>query len=386
MDSIFIDKNLFAINMKRFRKNLNLTQSAVAKELDIPRTSIMNYEKGKYLPEITTLLNICSLYKCSLNELLNIDDSSFMNMPEFFNKIDSNDKIMINKFKEQLNILTELNLKNIKLNNEIKAEKNKLILRTKKLNASQNRYNKLISELEEYKITYNKLINSLINVQNNYLKASSDIDDTRTYFLNSFSNILENANNLIEKIENNTDVKYTNTEDIKKSNLNNVHSNVQNNLITYDVIDNTNYVAENNNIVTVNYIETDIAAGTPCDYADYPSLSQIQLKEKYPLSKENADEFYILKVKGNSMNKIVKDGEKILVHSTNYVNNGTIAVVNIIDESECTLKHYYFDPDKNLITLSPDSYDSDYRDIVYTADEHNIIVQGEYVGKVSDYL
>lgn len=436
MDSIFIDKNLFAINMKRFRENLNLSQSAVAKELDIPRTSIINYEKGKYFPEITTLLNICSLYKCSLGELLSIDDSSFMNIPQFYSRID-NDKVMVNKFKEQLSTLTELNLKNMKLNNEIKAEKNKLLIKMKRLdnskkyydksleelNDSKNRYNKLfeeltnsqkrcnklIAELTEAKKKYSKLINNLTFIQDSYLKSSSDIDDTRTYFLNSFSNVLENANDLLNRIENDSNLSSSKNEiiELNKSNTvnekpslntsNNLDEEISDELVPEVDLNNSNYTYiddeddydyEYEETVNVHFLNTTIAAGEPIGYCNVDEESFEKLKVRYPLTKENANEFYILTLKGNSMNKIVDDGEDILIHSTNYVENGTIAAVTILypSENESTLKYYYYDPETNLITLKPKSYDPSYEDLIFDANEENVIVQGEYIGPVSDFL
>lgn len=399
MNSIFIDKNLFAINMKRLRKNLNITQSSAAKELNIPRTSIINYEQGKYLPEITTLLNICSLYKCSLGELLNIDNASFMNIPQFIDRIDSNDTIMINKFKEQLNLLTELNLKNIKLNNEIKADKNKLVVSLKKLNASQNRYNKsikelndtkkhydrLVTELNEQKKNYAKLINNLTSIQDTYLKASSDIDDTRTYFLNSFSKILENANTLITKLEIDSDINNIET------NINpiNIDEEISDELIPEVNCDDSSYIDEEDTEPTVKvayFPDESTAAGSPIGYSEYPSMQPMELKARYPLTTENSDNFFIIKVEGNSMNKLVEDGTKILVRANRFIENGTIALVNIVDKEGTTLKYYYYDPITRTVTLSPYSTDPSYTDMVFSADEHRVIVQGEYIGPISDFL
>ncbi|WP_338631864.1 S24 family peptidase [Clostridium baratii] len=398
MNSIFIDKNLFAINMKRLRKNLNITQSSAAKELNIPRTSIINYEQGKYLPEITTLLNICSLYKCSLGELLNIDNASFMNIPQFIDRIDSNDTIMINKFKEQLNLLTELNLKNIKLNNEIKADKNKLVVSLKKLNASQNRYNKsikelndtkkhydrLVTELNEQKKNYAKLINNLTSIQDTYLKASSDIDDTRTYFLNSFSKILENANTLITKLEIDSDINNIET------NINpiNIDEEISDELIPEVNCDDSSYIDEEDTEPTVKvayFPDESTAAGAPIGYSEYPSMQYMELKARYPLTSENSDNFFIIKVEGNSMNKLVEDGTKILVRANRFIENGTIALVNIVDKEGTTLKYYYYDPITRSVTLSPYSTDPSYTDMVFS-DKDRVLIHGEYIGPISDFL
>lgn len=428
MNNIVIDKNAFAIKLKNLRKKFEFTQLFVANELNITRTSLMNYENGKFLPDIVTLLKLCSLYNCSLNELLCFDDFDIMNYTNLNHSTNLNTSKLLKQLKENLHLVSELNLKNIKLNNELIAEKNKFAFNTRKgfpfnsnqtkiltrLNTSQKHYTNALSELEtakkrydsaieklnfttkkvenllsdllEAKEKYHKLINSLTSSRDFYLKASSDIDDTRTYFLNSFSNILENANNLISRLEIDSDI--TNIE----TNINpiNITEEISDELIPEVNCDDSNYIdideEDTEPTVKVAYFpDESTAAGSPIGYSEYPSMQPMELKARYPLTTENSNNFFVIKVEGNSMNKIVEDGTKILVRANRFIENGTIALVHIADKEGTTLKYYYYDSITRTVTLSPYSTDPSYKDMVFS-DKHQVIVQGEYIGPISDFL
>ncbi|WWU66798.1 S24 family peptidase (plasmid) [Clostridium baratii] len=422
MKSFSVDKNLFALNMKTLRKNLNLTQIDAAEKLNITRTSLMNYESGKSLPEINILLNICALYKCSLNNLLGIENISIIDSSNVASYNESEYIDTLKKFKEQLSTLTSLNLKHVKLNNEIKAEKNKLILNNKRLNSSKNKYSKMIDNLikieKQYKSSleklnktqekyssllldlnstkeeYNKLLNKLKNSQDFHLNSTKDIDETRDYFLSSFSTILNNANSLVKELESslNTDNNIAENTDkpiIKEiTPLIDFHNEVSDELIPEVNCDDSSYIDEEDTEPTVKvayFPDESTAAGAPIGYSEYPSMQYMELKARYPLTSENSDNFFIIKVEGNSMNKLVEDGTKILVRANRFIENGTIALVNIVDKEGTTLKYYYYDPITRSVTLSPYSTDPSYTDMVFS-DKDRVLIHGEYIGPISDFL
>ncbi|WP_338631774.1 XRE family transcriptional regulator [Clostridium baratii] len=128
-----------------------------------------------------------------------------------------------------------------------------------------------------------------------------------------------------------------------------------------------------------------ISAGTPL-FSENSVVDELRnLKLKKPLTKNNLEEFFILKVDGDSMNNIVDDGEEILVRGTNYVNNGEIAVVTLLKDSVAsTLKHYYRIGDEVL--LKPNSSNPKHHIQKYNLDEEDVLVQGKYIGKVKDFL
>lgn len=91
----------------------------------------------------------------------------------------------------------------------------------------------------------------------------------------------------------------------------------------------------------------------------------------------NPEEHFFLRVNGESMNKIIKNGAYALIHKQDIVENGEIAVV-LVDNLEATLKK--FTKQNELIILEPMSTFSSFTTQVYTK-KTDIKILGKYVGK-----
>ena len=63
-------KDGFASKLKKLRENTMLNQIDVAVALDIPRSTLANYETGRTEPDIETLGKIIDFYKIDANWLL----------------------------------------------------------------------------------------------------------------------------------------------------------------------------------------------------------------------------------------------------------------------------------------------------------------------------
>lgn len=63
-------KETFQKNLRIARKKRDYTQEEAAKELEISRTNITNYETGRTEPDIETLGKIIDLYKINASWLL----------------------------------------------------------------------------------------------------------------------------------------------------------------------------------------------------------------------------------------------------------------------------------------------------------------------------
>lgn len=59
--------------IKEARVNSGLTQEQVAEKIMVSRQTISNWENGKSLPDITSVINMSDLYQISLDELLKGD-------------------------------------------------------------------------------------------------------------------------------------------------------------------------------------------------------------------------------------------------------------------------------------------------------------------------
>ena len=74
-----IDKNIAGNNLKYFRKENKITQDKLAKELNVSRTTITEYERGTNLIATPFLYDICKKYNISADYLLGkIDEPKFL--------------------------------------------------------------------------------------------------------------------------------------------------------------------------------------------------------------------------------------------------------------------------------------------------------------------
>ena len=91
----------------------------------------------------------------------------------------------------------------------------------------------------------------------------------------------------------------------------------------------------------------------------------------------NPEECYFLKVNGESMNKVIRNGAYALIRKTDWVKNGEIAVV-LVNGYDATLKK--FTKQGNLVILEPMSDDPSFETQVYDKSTE-IRVIGKYIGK-----
>jgi transcriptional regulator with XRE-family HTH domain len=60
--------------LKNARENANLTQEQVAQSIMVSRQTVSNWENGKSLPDIVSIVKLSSVYKMSIDELLGDDE------------------------------------------------------------------------------------------------------------------------------------------------------------------------------------------------------------------------------------------------------------------------------------------------------------------------
>ena len=92
----------------------------------------------------------------------------------------------------------------------------------------------------------------------------------------------------------------------------------------------------------------------------------------------NPEEHFFLKVNGESMNNIVKNGAFALIHKQDMVEDGEIAVV-LVNGYDATLKR--FTKKGDVVVLEPDSSDPSFKTQIYDKTTP-IKILGKYVGKM----
>ena len=124
----------------------------------------------------------------------------------------------------------------------------------------------------------------------------------------------------------------------------------------------------------------DVAAGIPC-YATENISEYFNVNGNKLCSSKN---YFILKIKGDSMNKLFADKELILVEQTNSADNLDLVIVFLPDNEEATFKRIKFSPNSQTVNLIPESYNPIHKTQTYSLNDLFII--GKVVGPLSDYL
>lgn len=115
-----------------------------------------------------------------------------------------------------------------------------------------------------------------------------------------------------------------------------------------------------------------IAAGQPIE-----AIEEVIDEIVCPYTKFNSENLFALQVCGDSMNKIIQDGDYAIINKQPTVNDGEIAAV-LIDGSDATLKKFYRLPDK--IALYPLSTNSIHKPIEITeADNIKVNILGKFI-------
>lgn len=117
--------------------------------------------------------------------------------------------------------------------------------------------------------------------------------------------------------------------------------------------------------------------------AGIPNWAEECIEGRIPIDYElmnilNPEEYFFLKVNGESMNKIIRNGAYALIHKQDYVENGEIAVI-LVNGYDATLKK--FSKQEDIIVLTPESSEDSFKQQIYTK-ETPIKVIGKYVGKM----
>lgn len=166
------------------------------------------------------------------------------------------------------------------------------------------------------------------------------------------------------------------------------------NALYYPRIDKIEMLANYFNILKSDLVEDKETSKTPngqfymCPVygqisAGQPNWAEENIEGRIPLDTDlmnivNPEEHFFLRVNGESMNKIVKNGAFALIHKQDTVNNGEIAVV-LVNGYDATLKK--FTQQEDLIILEPQSNDDSFETQVYDKNT-SIKVLGKYIGKM----
>ena len=84
----------FGENLKRLRKEKNISQEKLAEKVGVSRQSVSKWETGDAYPEMSNILALCSIFHCNINDLVN---DNIIDL----NSLDDEIKMSVVKFKEK---------------------------------------------------------------------------------------------------------------------------------------------------------------------------------------------------------------------------------------------------------------------------------------------
>lgn len=309
--------NITGIRIREMRLEKNWTQKDLANKLGLKNeTAIANYESGYSIPKDEVKSRMCEIFGCTMDYLMGTSEFK------------TNDEMLETYLKTQY----EIDVHNAMINSEI------YFLST---GLSIEQIEKVRNEVQSIllKDTSNEIKgNSLGNLVNSFSGKQKE----------TVKKAVENVLNYISKQE-----KYRNVY----SSLINIKLNEKNRYYMCPVYGR-------------------IAAGQP-------NWAEECIEGRIPIDPElmniiNPEECYFLKINGESMNKVIKNGAFALIRKTDWVESGEIAVV-LVNGFDATLKKITKQGD--LVILEPMSTDPSFTTQVYDKNTE-IKVIGKYIGKM----
>ena len=313
--------------IKELRTEKGYTQEELAKLLGLnAKSNIANYENGANAPSDKIKIKMCELFNCSMDYLMG--NSDFRTDKENFdNYMINQNKITILKtiYAYHQEFIVPCSLKENDVDYLVKLLSNVKSQNIKEIKEQINEYVNSFDESKRKKVR--ELINTIVK------ELISDLENKSRFHY--FATLIDKESSSEEDIEN--------------------------------IVSNKFYMCP---------VYGQISAGQP-------NWAEECIEGRIPLDPDlmgivNPEEHFFLRVNGESMNKVIRNGAFALIHKQDSVESGEIAVV-LVNGYDATLKKFTRQGD--LVILQPQSTDSSYTTQVYDKTTP-IKILGKYVGKM----
>lgn len=340
--------NVLGSRIKKERENLNLSREDLAKKLGVSYSAIAMYEQGNREPNNEIILKMCEIFNCTIDYLMgkSIYRTSQEELKNYLKK----------EIEEDL-------IKNLKA---LELDENEL---EQAITAFLDNYIYISDEPTSIQI-YDMEDSVVYYAYELLVKYYFKLIDKETSILLNEPKKLSNKQDIFEKAEELAWIKMKNL-------INDLDKNkVISNLTSLERAKKHISKITQDNKIFMCPVYGRISAGEP-------NWAEECMEGKMPIDPElmniiNPEECYFLKVNGESMNKIIKNGAFALIRRTDWVENGEIAVV-LVNGFDATLKK--FTKQGDLIILEPMSDDPNFTTQVYNKDTEIKII-GKYIGKM----
>ena len=175
----------FGENLKKIRKEKNMSQEQLAEKVNVSRQSVSKWETGESYPEMNNILELCKIFNCNINDLIHTDMTDISSLDEeiIMNVVKFNEKKQ-NQVKTLSNIISLIGkIGSIVLKvaipfviiamllvpyivNNVQVQENKIIFKTdniKLIDSNKIEVFNIMSVDLEGDISYNEIIDILNN-------------------------------------------------------------------------------------------------------------------------------------------------------------------------------------------------------------------------------
>lgn len=317
--------------IKKERENLNLTRNDLANKLGVSYSAIAMYEQGNREPNNELTIKLCQIFNCSVDYLIGL--TSYKNPKEDLEKELYRFNLTENELNDVLNCFMYDSEK-------VQALAFSLKFAPKYEDKKLNREREILTTIMYYVFDF---LPENLKMREYDIKNKDDRIKAEKEFYEKFDKALIPAKKMLLSLD-------------KSKIIHNYKNNQENKFYMCPVYGR-------------------IAAGQP-NWAEECIEGRIPI-DPVLMDIINPEECYFLKVNGESMNKVIRNGAYALIRKTDWVKNGEIAVV-LVNGYDATLKK--FTKQGDLVILEPMSDDPSFETQVYDKNTEIRII-GKYIGK-----
>ena len=101
----------FINNLKKIRKNNNLSQEQLAEILGISRQAISKWESGSAYPEMEKIIQLCEKFNVNIDDLLNKDIGEIISEEQSKKNLNKYIESFLNYTSNTVNLFCSMNFK-----------------------------------------------------------------------------------------------------------------------------------------------------------------------------------------------------------------------------------------------------------------------------------
>lgn len=313
--------------IKKEREKLDLTREDLAKKIGVSYSAIAMYEQGHREPSNALIIKMCELFGCSVDYL--IGATAIRNPKEDLEK----DLIKLHLTKQELESAIDIYKSFVEKNNLPDS------------------------------VCFDDLINSDNKVAQAYNLICSYAYDYFNYKMYDWdSRKYSDSNEFLEHIENKS-----NKEVLTLINSLNIEKIVG--------------LSSNSYLYTIPVLGK-IAAGQPILVEE--NLEGYLPVEPSMFGMDTSEDYFYLRVSGDSMNLKVENGDYVLIHKQDYAEDGDLIVAIVNGDNEATLKRYRV-INEQFIQLEPLSTNTKHETKTIDLKSTSFLVIGKAIGKFGKF-